>query len=195
MRKNVKTKKIFINNDEALCKSSERINDKLIIINDRIVKTKSSGSTSFEINEDGRIVSVDNYYNNRLFIEVLINEAGLSYFDQDFTVIFDNNGYKETINNEIYVKYPQLEQDFIAAGEDFIGTLDNKEVAISFKGNKFYVNDIEFPLFAQTKGYYYEEFKSCVGYWWFLPGVNIVTCGAGAIIARVIDYDEVYEDE
>jgi len=151
-----------------------------------ITKLKSNGSTSFTISQDGRIISEDEYYNDKLFVEVLINEGSLNYFDKDFTVVFDKNGYKNISSEEIYLLYPQLKQNFIDAGADFIDNIpNNEEISILFFGNKFFVNGNEFPLFHNLKsinGKYYDEFRDCVGYWWFLPGVNVVTCGSVSIV-------------
>nr|WP_321453078.1 hypothetical protein [uncultured Carboxylicivirga sp.] len=120
----------------------------------------------------------------------------MNYFDKDFTVIFDNNGYKTISDEDVYTLYPFLIEDFISAGESFKDSIPKgSELSILFRDNKFFVNGEEFPLFSSlksTNGHYYEEFKDCVGYWWFLPGVNVVTCGGVSIVRRVFDVDDVY---
>lgn len=176
----------FVTNDDEFVKSNPLIYNALSQINANFISLKSTGNISFTINHEGKIISEDACYNGRRFAEVLINEGGLNYFDQDFTVFYDNSGFKSISNEDIFLQHPELKQGFIDAGEYYKGNVpDNKEISIFFKGNKFFVNGKEFPLFSNlksTKGEKYEYFKDCVGYWWMMIGINIPACGVAVII-------------
>lgn len=178
-----KTNGKFLTNDDKFIKGNHRIEKALSILSSSILKKKSLGDVLFTISQEGRIITTDKCYNDKLFVDVLINEGKLKYFDQDFTVVFDNTGYKSISNEEIYLTYPQLKQYFSDAGEGFINQLPNNEkISIFFSGNKFFVNGKEFPLFSHLKGAHYDSFRACVGFYWFTPGLNVVFCGVGELI-------------
>lgn len=183
--------KNIVTNDESFIKSHPEIANALSEMNSCHAKSAMSVITSLTVNEEGVVISNNEYYNGKLFVELLINDGGMSYFDDDFTVVFDKNGYKSISNEDVFLKYTNLQNDLVELGNGFINKIpDNEEVTLSFIGNKFYLNGNEFYLFTNLKSCAdrYEEFKDCVGEYWWLPGVNVVACGVGALIAEAIDY-------
>jgi hypothetical protein len=176
----------FTTNDAVFVRNNSLISKALSKLNSDLDNFKSTKTTSFTINQDGRIISENEYYNNRLFAEVLINEGNLQYFDQEFTVTYDNNGFKNISNEEYFLQNPLLKQSFIDAGEGYKGKVPaNKEISIHFSGNRFFVNGKEVPLFSSFKsanGEKYDYFKDCVGYYWWAIGFNIPMCGIAVLV-------------
>jgi len=48
--------------------------------------------------------------------------------------------------------------------------------------NKFFVNGEEISLFTYSKTGTWQEFRDCVGWYWFTPGLNIIFCGIGELL-------------
>lgn len=173
----------FSTNDKDFINNNHRINTALKILATSISKKKTSENTSFTIDNEGIINSNDPNYDGRFFAEVLSNEGGMSYYDKDFMVIFDKTGFKSISDENVFSLYPNLHQDLIEAGESYKEKLtENQTLTFTFSGNKFFVNGEEIPLFNSSKTGTYEEFKECVGYWWFFPGFNVIVCGVGELM-------------
>jgi len=180
----------IVSNDEGFINSNPRIANALFAINTCRYRSTTSETDSLTINQDGVVISNNEYYNGKLFVELLINDGGMSYFDQNFTAVFNKNGYKSISNQDVYLKYPNLKDDLIELGYGIVNKIhNNEEVALSFVGNKFYLNGNEINIFTELRSTRandkdrYQEFKDCVGHYWYLPLVNVVACGVEVVIA------------
>jgi len=176
---------IYTNNDEFM-RSNPLLEKALFTLNSFKEGPKSTENTSFTITENGFVVSENEYYNERRFVEVLLNDGDLNYLDQDATIVYNKNGYKSISNEEIFINNPELREYFINVGEAFMGNIpEGKEVSMGFNENKFFVNGEELPLFGQDnypQGIKYDYFRDCVGYYWWAPVINIALCAIAVVI-------------
>lgn len=173
----------FSTNDNNFIENNDRIRNALSNLNINIRNNKSLGDVEFTISDDGKIISKSEDYDGRFFVEVLMNEGGLTYYNQDFSVTFDSNGFNNISNTNLFSIYPNLEQDLIDAGESYKEEIATGEIlTLTFKGSKFYRNGEEIPLFSYQKDPTWQEFRDCVGWYWWSPGLNVVFCGVGELI-------------
>ncbi len=175
----------FETNDNEFLESNHSLVNSLTTLSSYREGRKSTENTYFQITQDGFIFSENEYYNGRKFVEVLVNDGNYRSFDQDITVVYDNNGYQSISNEEIFSDNPELRDYFINAGEGFIGNVpDGNEVAMSFIGSQLFINGEEFPLFGGDnnllRASWYDLFKDCVGDLWWAIVINIPACAIAA---------------
>ncbi len=74
------------------------------------------------------------------------------------------------------------EQDILMLSIDKNGNLISsvEELIPSIYVKDYMDGDIDATSFFHWN---YDEFRDCVGYWWFAPGANIVACAIGCAIA------------
>jgi len=188
----------FLTNNEAFLESYPQMKKAFTTLSGNLCKKKDFSNTTFSINPDGTILSDNPEYNGKDIVAVLISEGQFSYFKNDLVITFDKDGYKKISNEEIYQMFPQLKERFVNMGNNLKSKVpEGKKLEVTYKNDgSVLLNGVNADFSklgssglskAATKvPCTYEDFKDCVGYWWFLPGVNVIMCGIVCIIMDLI---------
>ena len=177
----------FTSNDAIFIESYPQMKIAFENISKSIKKKKSSGNTSFTIGSDGIIISNDPYYNGKSINDILFKEGVFTYFKEDLEIFFNSDGFLKVSNPAIFEQFPFLVDYLNMEGEKLKTKIpENETVILSItKTGDIFVNNSS--IFSNNKEYDcdYDDFKACVGDWWFVPGVNVIACGIGCGIVNV----------
>lgn len=142
-----------------------------------------NSSFSLEVDESNIFrINGENTKSTSDFHEFLISEGGFQYHETDFYFEVNASGVKTNAENVLKL-YPSLShyletirtdinQDVIVVEFDKHGRLKHIRTFLDKSVDKSSCGSL-------SGGCSYQAFKDCVGTWWFLPGLNIVLCGAG----------------
>lgn len=169
----------FRTSDEAFVKSYPEMGDALQNITE-VYSRKIKETLTLTVDEQGLISSSDpNVVANETSMNSLLIGIGkLKISEENVEITIEKNeGITNITNGEIYKRFDGLYDKLQNKGKEFANKMVNDQVLVTLS------NDETIPYVSYPKlKFNYQEFKDCVGAYWFLPLVAQGLCGIGELI-------------